>query len=425
MTDESRAASALPPTVGVVIAEDDPGMQLALSAVVSAAAGLELQGVAHDADGVIELACRLRPQVCVVDVSMPGGGGARATREIRRCAPWTRIVALSGHQDRSTVLEMLRAGAFAYLVKGASAEEIVEAIHTVARGSRALSPQVTPTVVGELTEKLAREEEAAEARRQEESRLDRVLEEQRFSVVFQPIVQLDGWGVVGAEALARFDDGPPRPPSDWFADAGRLGRLAELEVCTAQAAVLALDRLPRHAFLSINVSPSVIVSPGFGAMLDGVDLRRLVIEITEHAPVEDYDALVPTLDALRARGARLAIDDAGAGFASLRHILRLAPDIIKTDNTLTRNIATSRAERALTAALISFAGEIGAAIVAEGIETRAELEALQALGVRYGQGFHLGRPAPLGSPAPLDPPAARRFHRMAGQTSGGELREIS
>ena len=127
----------------------------------------------------------------------------------------------------------------------------------------------------------------------------------------------------------------------------------------------------------------------------GRDAKRAVIEITEHAPVEDYDALNDALKAFRAEGGRLAVDDAGAGFSSLRHILRLAPDFIKLDGALTRGIDTDQTRRALGAALISFASEIGVPIIAEGIETQEEVDALRALKVTCGQGFFLGEPAPL------------------------------
>jgi EAL domain-containing protein (putative c-di-GMP-specific phosphodiesterase class I) len=123
--------------------------------------------------------------------------------------------------------------------------------------------------------------------------------------------------------------------------------------------------------------------------------RRIVLEITEHAPVEDYGDLERALAPLREGGLTVAIDDAGAGFASLRHILRLRPDIIKVDKTLTQGIEFDSSKRALARALITFARDIGAEIVAEGIETSSEQAALHALGVRYGQGYHIGRPAPL------------------------------
>ena len=137
------------------------------------------------------------------------------------------------------------------------------------------------------------------------------------------------------------------------------------------------------------------MSPRFLEAIGDAPVERLVIELTEHERVEDYDSLGEALGRWRARGGRLAVDDAGAGFASLRHTLRLQPDIIKLDITLTRDIDRERAKRALASALISFAEEMGMTIVAEGIETQSELDALLALGVRYGQGFFLARPGPL------------------------------
>jgi EAL domain-containing protein (putative c-di-GMP-specific phosphodiesterase class I) len=224
-------------------------------------------------------------------------------------------------------------------------------------------------------------------------------------MVFQPIANLRDRTVVGFEALARFNAEPAQAPDVWFATAERGGLRVPLELAAVEAAIVHLPLLPPGVFLSVNVSPDTAVSADLEAALDGAAPERMVVEITEHAPIDDYDAVTPGLQRLRARGIRLAIDDAGAGFASLRHILRLAPDFIKTDMTLTRNITSSRAERALTSALIAFAGETGARIIAEGIESDAELSSLAALGVRYGQGYHLGRPAP--APAPTSSAEAR------------------
>ena len=214
-------------------------------------------------------------------------------------------------------------------------------------------------------------------------------------MVYQPMSRLDTGVIVGYEALARFHLPPPRSPEQWFAEATGVGLGIELEMLAVERALADLDRLPEGTFLSVNVSPNTAASARFKAILQGVPLERLVIEITEHAPVDDYAALGRALDALRREGARLAIDDAGAGFASLRHVLRLTPDMIKLDVSLTRRIDTDPVRRALATSLIGFAGEVGATILAEGIETRWEVDALVKLGVRYGQGFHLARPAPL------------------------------
>ena len=159
-----------------------------------------------------------------------------------------------------------------------------------------------------------------------------------------------------------------------------------------RAAVRALDQIPSHVYLSLNVSPATLLSPRLDEVLGDADAGRIVLEITEHQPVDDYDALRERLKPMRDAGMRLAIDDACAGFASLRHILQLHPDIIKLDVSLTHGIESDPALQALASSLLAFSARIGATIVAEGIETERQLEALSILGIGFGQGELLGAP---------------------------------
>jgi EAL domain-containing protein (putative c-di-GMP-specific phosphodiesterase class I) len=330
-----------------------------------------------------------------VDVKMPGGGGPRAAREITRTSPQTRVLALSAYEDRTTVLEMLRAGAVGYLVKGTSPEEIVASIGRAVRGQTSLSAEVMGSVVHELSTQLQREAVESEERQAEVARIRRVIEGEGLRIVFQPIMDLRDRTVVGVEALARFDDVSGRTPDVWFGEAASVGLGVELELTAIRAALEQLDRLPSSTYLSLNVSHRTAMSPRTQQLLQSVPTERLVVEITEHEQVEDYEPLCGALQRLREWGARVAIDDAGAGFASLRHALLLDPHILKLDISLTRNIDADRARRALASALIHFAEEMDVSIVAEGIETQAELDALLDLGVAYGQGFFLARPGPL------------------------------
>jgi EAL domain-containing protein (putative c-di-GMP-specific phosphodiesterase class I) len=198
------------------------------------------------------------------------------------------------------------------------------------------------------------------------------------------------------EALARFDlEGEPWPVERWFSEAAKIGLGTDLELACNRSALAALTRIPARAYLSINVSYRTAESDELLELLDSVDAARIVVEITEHEAVEDYDRLTRALQRLRERGTRVAIDDAGAGFASLRHILLIDPEIIKIDVSLTTRIDTDPRRRALATALISFADEMGMTVVAEGVQTQEEREALQALGVKLGQGFFLGPPGPL------------------------------
>lgn len=381
-------------TISVLLAEDDEQMRMALTSFLGTEPGFLLVGAVADAQEAIDLSRSLRPDVVLVDVNMPQGGGARATREIRRRVPGSHVLALSAANDRATVLEMLEAGAAGYLVKGGPVQEISDAIRRAASGRSSLSADIAGEVVDELAGEL-------QLRRRRERRLSSRLarvralidDPSRMGIALQPVCGLADGAPVGYEALARFHGRPPRPPDHWFRAAGTVGVAEELELVALQRALRRLAELPDGAFLSLNGSPSTFAHPEARRLLTAAATDRLVLEITEHAPVEDYDALAADLRPLRDRGARVAIDDAGAGFASLRHILRLSPDVIKLDRSLVSGISRDRAQQALAGGLISFAEKMGALIVAEGIELADELRTLRELGVHYGQGFLLARPS--------------------------------
>lgn len=216
-----------------------------------------------------------------------------------------------------------------------------------------------------------------------------------LTMVFQPIVDLGTGYVAGAEALARFSAVPIRPPNQWFADAAEAGVGTELEIAAIRAAVDHAYLLPPGAFLSVNTSPSVLLSPAFTEVLEAGTDRLIVVELTEHEAIVNYEPINETVFRLRKFGTRLAVDDAGAGFAGLHHILRLQPDYIKLDRLLVTDIDIDPARRSLVSALLTFSYETGAELIAEGIETAAEFNTLRALGVRYGQGYHLARPGRL------------------------------
>jgi EAL domain-containing protein (putative c-di-GMP-specific phosphodiesterase class I) len=189
----------------------------------------------------------------------------------------------------------------------------------------------------------------------------------------EPIVELATRRTVGYEAIGR------------------------VELLTARLALRAIDRLPAEAFLALNVSPPTVASPRLAEMLEGIQGSRVVFELTERTGVEDYAALERALEPYRATGIRVAIDDVGAGFASLKHVLRLSPEILKLDASITARIHVDRVRRALVASFVSFAEQVGTTLAVEGIATEAALGVLVGLGVGLGQGRVLGRPTPLSS----------------------------
>jgi EAL domain-containing protein (putative c-di-GMP-specific phosphodiesterase class I) len=210
-----------------------------------------------------------------------------------------------------------------------------------------------------------------------------------FHTVVQPVVDLATEEIRGYEALTRFDDG--RAPDVWFAEAHEAGMGVVLEEACARLAIASARDLPAELALGINLSPSTIRESSVLEALAGAG-RPVVIEVTEHAPVDDYDAIRESVAAVPDLG--LAVDDAGAGFASLRHILELRPAWVKIDMGLVRDIHRDPARAAIVAGMVHFARLTGTRLVAEGVEVRAEADTLAGLGVELAQGFLFGRPAP-------------------------------
>jgi diguanylate cyclase (GGDEF)-like protein/PAS domain S-box-containing protein len=252
-----------------------------------------------------------------------------------------------------------------------------------------------------IARQIDKEQAADDAYDEMRTRIQSVLISDDLSIVYQPIYDLEQHRVVGFEALSRFSTEPRRTPDVWFDEAAKVELGIELEIRAIEKALAGLAALPPAVYLSINASPATIISGELERVLEQAPFERIMLEITEHSFIQEYVEVDDALRSLRQRGLRVAVDDAGAGYASFRHILKLAPDLIKLDMSLTRNIDSNVACHALASALIRFAQETGSRIVAEGVETAAELHALRDLGVAQAQGYFLGRPSPLESAALL------------------------
>jgi EAL domain-containing protein (putative c-di-GMP-specific phosphodiesterase class I) len=231
-----------------------------------------------------------------------------------------------------------------------------------------------------------------ERRTEIEGRLDPVVADGGPVVLLQPIVDLGTGGRVGAEALSRFPAEWGRTPDVVFAEAHSVGMGHALELQALERAAEHLDRVGGH--VAMNVSPATVLTAACGELLARLPLDRVVLELTEHEEVEDYDVLRAALAPFRAAGLRLAIDDVGAGFSSLRHIVVTSPDLIKLDRSIAAGVAGDRVLATLVGSLVTFAHGSGARVVAEGVETADDAAALRALGVDHGQGWHFGRPGP-------------------------------
>ena len=225
-----------------------------------------------------------------------------------------------------------------------------------------------------------------------ESAIEGVLTGRTITIFHQPIVSLSDRELLGVECLARFPDAALRGPDKWFDEAAEIGRGTELELLAIRCALATRAVLPSNAYLSINASPETVLSGELEALLAGADRKFLVLEVTEHQQVGDFAGLRDSLQRLSSH-ARIAIDDVGAGYAGLRHLVDLGPDLLKLDMSLTRDIHRDPARRALVGAMVHFASEIGAKLVGEGVECAEEEAVLVDLGVDYGQGYFFGKPA--------------------------------
>ena len=246
--------------------------------------------------------------------------------------------------------------------------------------------------VGKILEPRVR---LARERQNLRQRIQSVIDDARFTIHYQPIFRIQDHELVGHEALTRFMAEPVRSPDQWFDEAIDIGLNVQLELAVIRRILADLHRFPSGTYVSINISPETILRGDIQNHFVGVPHHRIVLEVTEHASVGDYDMISRMLEPLRSLGVRVAVDDAGSGYASFRHILRLKPDIIKLDASLIHQIDKDPGSRALAAAIVRFAEQTDCIVVAEGVETKSELAVLLALDINKAQGYLLGRPQAL------------------------------
>lgn len=234
------------------------------------------------------------------------------------------------------------------------------------------------------------------ARREEQiirRRIEAVITAGEPRIAYQPIVRLGDMSIVGAEALSRFPGAPMEGPDLWFNEASRVGLRADMEITAIMHALRGFGPYWKEGwYLSLNISPQTVVERDLESVLGGMPIENIVLELTEHERVEDYDVLARSLAGLRARGMRVAVDDAGSGYSSLRHVLSIRPDILKLDISLTEGIEADPVRQALAASIVTFGRSTGCSVVAEGVETEPQMNTLRELGIALGQGYLIARP---------------------------------
>ena len=390
-------ARAGPRAYTVLIADDAAATRRALVELLEDTPLLVCVAAVGDAEAAVAEARRSQPDLALLDVLMPGGGGLAAAVGIREVSPHTRVLAYSAAADRSTVVRMLRSGASGYLLKGASAHDVIDGLVHCAQGATALSEGLSEHLVAEIGE-LGRAERAfGAAAKARHERLANLLKPGASTPVYQPVVYLQTGDVAGYEALTDFGEGPSST-EDIFREAHEVGLGVELELHTARLAVAGfgaeLARAP-GLYLAVNASPGLLYRPALLEVLSELAAESVVVEITEQRQFESYDQLRDAVYLVHERGMRVAVDDTGSGFAGLQRLVDVRPEIVKLDKAITNEIDTDAPRRALVGAIRHFADDMGITIVAEGIERPEQLRLLREMGVDCGQGYLLGRPSRL------------------------------
>lgn len=394
------------PSATVVIVDDQPANVILLERCLSAVDVAMVRGFT-DPRAALDYCAEGLPDLVLLDLHMPEIDGFAFMDALGKLVPddgFVPVLVLTADATTAVKERALASGAKDFLTKPFEVTEVRLRVENLLE-TRALHSRLAwhnAALTAALEDHTAAEQAAAQENSDRHQRIDQALVPGALTMVFQPVADLVAGHVVGAEALARFTGPPDRPPNEWFAEAESIGRGPELELAAITRALDQFDLLRPGPFLAVNASPATAVTPQFEALLRGYPGGRIVVELTEHERVRDYEELLDCLDRMRRRGIRIAVDDTGAGYAGLQHLLLIHPDIIKLDIALTRGIDADPARRALAIALVSFAAEIGATILAEGLENASELTTLQGIGIPWGQGYHLARPGPLPLPPTMD-----------------------
>jgi DNA-binding NarL/FixJ family response regulator len=376
--------------IRVLVADDEETVVDVLRALIGSDPSLRFVGAAHNAEDAIELTVRERPDVVLLDVRMPGGGGLRATREItKRCAP-TKVVALSAHEDSDTVIGMISAGASAYVPKGDSTDKILRTIHRTIDANYQLAEQQPQLTL--ISPMLPR-------RTQQSTAVAKAILEGAITAEFEPIADLATGRIVGLDARPRVATLPHRSYDTWLADAEAADLLLDVEMAAFRASVSALPMIPEDLFLEFEVTQSTATEGRFRRAIRRPTASRIVLGFsplaTTHAPALEAADPGGVLATLRGRGVRIASRDAGPGVASLRHLSLLSPEIARLDETLVRTLGQSFSSHSIVAAVSACASDVGARLIAPGVTSQEQLDELLNLGVELVQGPLVGDPIPL------------------------------
>jgi EAL domain-containing protein (putative c-di-GMP-specific phosphodiesterase class I)/DNA-binding response OmpR family regulator len=394
--------------IRLLIADDDEVVRSALADFFASDDRFEVLPAAVDTLSAVALAREFQPDVVLVDVRMPGGGGPAAARAIKANCPNTRIVAVSAHGDPDAVLQMLESGAIGYVVKGGNPALILEAAVNAAAGRATLSPEVAGAVIETVAAQLrAARGDAASARveRFQDDEFSKALADGEFRLAYQPKVSLLRDRTTAVEGLLRWHH-PRRgivPPLDFIPLAEHSGLIVPIGLWVLEQACMDArtwsECLPggQPLTVSVNVSPRQFntgLAASFGAILarTGTDPQTLCLEVTEGTVMQEPEVAITTLRKLKALGCRVSIDDFGTGFSSLAYLKRFPLDELKIDKSFIDGLGKDPHDTAIVAAVMGMAHALDLNVVAEGVESAEQAARLRNLGCDEVQGYFYSRP---------------------------------
>ena len=390
--DGQPGASSDKKVAEVLIVDDEPITARGYArALTGAGYSVTIAGAGREG---ATLARGKRYDAIVSDIAMPDMDGLALLRDIRQTDLDVPMIFMTGSPALETALEAIEYGAFRYLLKPVPLDKMLEVVHRAVAMHKLALVRREAAMMTELEGKQIGDRAGLEAR------FTSAVE--KLWVAAQPIVSWSGRSVFAYETLLRTDEPTLRSPLDFFDAAERLGKAAELGRIIRRhvAGILGGVRPAGHIF--VNLHPADLEDPELYAD-DGAltpFAGQVVLEITERAALDGIHELSSRVTRLRSLGYRIAIDDLGAGYAGLTSFAQLEPEVVKVDMSLVRGIDNSPVKQKLVRSIIALCTELGIQLVAEGIETPAERDALIALGGDLCQGYLFARPG-RGFPQPV------------------------
>ena len=399
----------------VLLVDDEPALLVAYQRVLQRG-GFEVETLGNGVDVRSHIACK-EFDVVISDISMPTASGLDVLREVRAFDRDLPVVLMTGRSELSTALGALENGAQRYLVKPVEPQLLCRAAEEgVALRRRACVRSAALEVYHQATREKSKHAELSH-------QLDRALA--TVYMAYQPIVSWSTLSVIAYEALIRTHEPSFTSPGQIFAAAEALGRLHEVGRLVRRSVSEALRSLPHELDMFVNLHPNDLRDPDLFSSTAPLSAfaSRVVLEVTERESLSGFGDVAGHAAALRSLGFRLAVDDFGSGYGGLGSLVQLRPDIVKIDMGLVRGVDSDPTKLKMVASALTLCNELGMSVVAEGVETAGERDALLGIGYDLMQGFLFARPGRLaaafnlgaepGAPTPVSRPANGRISRPA------------